>query len=345
MKRKYRFSVSQQANLLGLEWTKLATFALSRAERFEERKHRVAFLGEHWQRGYHWSYPHDDYPATLGRFLPYFLFEAQFPEETLFEIYLKETDFPTQLEASLAERLGEAEVALVEFLGMHPDQVRFFARDLGSGKEMLYCPNDYLPWWTPPVRPGKDNCYAQVVRVPLRSVSANADECVLLTPPTYFCGNELRARGLTALRLCPNGLSSQTVEKKLWSHAHWMDFCADMPIPSENYLQALVRWEEYLGVELERSWSFPALLHELEMSPCLIARLTKDLGGGTIAVPELEWVLETLWNEQPRISLWGKTPKQTGRFLCNQQMLDRLLAHLGAKSNLLPRHVLLARPL
>ncbi len=345
VKRKYRFPVSQQANLLGLEWTKLATYALSRSERFEERRHRVAFLGDHWQRGYHWSYPHDDFPATLGRFLPYFLFETGVPEASLFECYLREADFATQLETALAERLGECEVALIEFLGMHPDQVRFFGRDLGSGKEALYCPNDYLPWWTPPVRPDKDNCYAQIVRMPLRLLAVETEEYVVLAPPTYFCGNELRARGLTAIRLCPNGLSSLTVEKKLWAHAHWMDFCVDMPVPNETYLQALVRWEEYLGQELERSWSFPALLHELEMTPCLTARMAKDLQGSTIAVPELEWVLETLWNEQPRISLWGKTPRQVGRFLCTQSMLDRLLAHVGGKANVLPRNVLMARPL
>ncbi len=76
-----------------------------------------------------------------------------------------------------------------------------------------------------------------------------------------------------------------------------------------------------------------------------MARMSKDLSGGTIAIPELEWVLETLWNEQPRISLWGKTPKQTGRFLCTQDMLDALMSHLAPKANLLPRHVLMARSL
>lgn len=347
MKRRYRFPVSQQANLLGLEWMKLATYALSRPERFEEAKHRQAFLGEYVNRGYHWSYPHEDYPSTLGRFLPYFLMEADIQHGSLYEAYLGEAEFANQIDAALAERLGEADVAVVEFLGMHPDQTRIFGRDLGNGKEILYSPHDYLPWWTSPVRPSKDNCFFQVCRLPLRSVCGGAEEAVILSPPTYFCGNELRSRALTALRLCSGEVSALTLEKKIWSHAHWMDFCVDMPIPTENYLQALVRWEEYLGIDLEKSWSFPPLLHELEMSACFLGRAVKDLDAATIAVPELEWVVETLWNEQPRVSLWGKTPRQIGRFQCTQGMLDRFMSHLKrkAKVNLLPRHVLMARPI
>ncbi len=347
VKRKYRFPVSQQANLLGLEFTKLVAYALSRPERFEEKKHRREFLGSSHERGYHWSYPHEDYPATQGRFLGHYLFEANFPDGTLYETYMKEAHFASQLEEVLALRLGEAEVALVEYLGSHPDQVRFYGRDLGSGKEILYSPQDYLSWWTPPNRPAKDHGYMQMLRVPLRSAGAHGEEAVLLAPPTYYCGNELRARSLTCLRLSPNGLSALTVERKIWSHAHWMDFCVDMPIPSESYLQALVRWEEYLGVELERSWSFPALLHDIEPGPCLLARLAKDLEGTVAAIPELEWVLETLWNEQPRISLWGKTPKAAGRFLCSQEMLDNMLSFLEhrGKVKFLPRHVLMARAL
>ncbi len=347
MKRKYRFPVSQQANLLGLEWTKLVAYALSRSERFEEKRHRKEFLGSSVERGYHWSYPHEDYPATQGRFLGYFLFEPAFPEGSLYETYMKEASFASQLEEVLALRLGETEVALVEYLGSHPDQVRFYGRDLGSGKEVLYSPQDYLSWWTAPNRPSKDHGYMQVLRVPLRSAGTTAEEAVLLTPPTYYCGNELRSRSLTCLRLSPNGLSTLTTERKLWAHAHWMDFCVDMPIPTESYLQALVRWEEYLGIELERSWSFPALLHEIEPGPCLLARLAKDLEGAVVAVPELEWVIETLWNEQPRISLWGKTPKSLNRYVCNQDMLDRILHHLErrGKVKFLPRHVLMARPL
>ena len=34
VKRKYRFPVSQQANLLGLEWQKLSTFAMTQPDRF-----------------------------------------------------------------------------------------------------------------------------------------------------------------------------------------------------------------------------------------------------------------------------------------------------------------------
>jgi hypothetical protein len=331
--------------MLGSEWNKLATFALSRAERFEERRLRGVFFGEHKQRGYHWSYPHADYPATLGRFLPYFLFETASPEGNPFECYLRESDFATPLEAELAEHMAECEVVLVEFLGMHADRTRFFARDLDTGREVLYTPGDHLPSWTRPLLPDKGHCYAQIVRLPLRPFSGRTEECALLSPPAYFCGNELRGRALTAIRLSPGGLKSHLLERKLWAHAHWMDFCVDMPVPGEGYLQALVRWEEYLGRDLERSWSFPALLHELEMTPCLVARVAKDLEGRAIAVPELEWVLETLWNEQPRVSLWGKTPRQIGRYLCTQPMLDRLLAHLSSKANLLPRHVLMAKPL
>lgn len=347
MKRKYRFPVSQQANLLGLEWQKLSTFALTQPDRFEEKKHRSAFLGPLESRGYHWSYPTSDYPSTFGRFLSYFLQEVQHQEGTLLEIYLKEAEFPTQLEEVLATRLGEAETALVEFMGMHEDRVRFYGRDLGTGREILYSPNDYLSWWTPPVKPAKDGCYLQVHRAPLRSINVNVSEAVLLTAPTYFSGNELRARGLTCLRLCPNGLSAFTLEKKMWSHAHWMDFCVDMPIPSESYLQALVRWEEYIGCELEESWSFPALLHEVELSPNLVSRLATDLERAVIAVPELEWVLETLWNEQPRVSLWGRTPRQMGKCLCTQAMLDAVTGALRLKGRamVLPRHVLMVRAL
>jgi hypothetical protein len=347
VKRKYRFPVSQQANLLGLEWQKLSTFALTQPERFEEKKHRAAFLGPLESRGYHWSYPTNDYPSTFGRFLSHFLQEVQHQEGTLLEIYLKEAEFPTQLEEVLATRLGEAETALVEFMGMHEDRVRFYGRDLGTGREILYSPNDYMSWWTPPVKPSKDGCFMQVHRAPLRSMNVNVAEAVLLTAPTYFSGNELRARGLTCLRLCPNGLSAFTLEKKMWSHAHWMDFCVDMPIPSESYLQALVRWEEFIGRELEESWSFPALLHEVEMTPHLRSRLVTDLERATVAVPELEWVLETLWNEQPRVSLWGRTPRQMGKCLCTQDMLDDVIAGLKAKgrANVMPAHVLMIRPL
>ena len=347
MKRKYKFPVSQQANLIGLEWQKLCTFAMSQPERFQEKKHRNAFLGPIDRRGYHWSYPTSDYPSTFGRFLSYYLHEVQQDEGSIYEIYLNETEFPTQLEEVLALRIGEAETALVEFMGMHEDRVRIFGRDLGSGKEILYSPNDHLPWWISPVKPSKDTCYMQVHRAPLRSINVNVAEAVLLTAPTYYTGNELRARSLTCLRLSPNGLSPFTLEKKIWSHAHWMDFCVDMPIPSENYLQALVRWEAYLGKGLEESWSFPALLHEWEMSGCLLTRLVQDLSGSTIAIPELEWVLETIWNEQPRVSLWGKTPAQMGKYLCTQSMLEDVIRGLryNGKANLLPRHVLMARPI
>jgi hypothetical protein len=347
LKRKYRFPVSQQANLIGLEWQKLSTFAMTQADRFDEKKHRTAFMGPLDRRGYHWSYPTNDYPSTFGRFLSYYVHEVTHNEGTIYELYMKETEFPTQLEEVLALRLGEAETAVVEFMGMHEDRVRFYGRDLGSGKEFLYSPNDYLSWWTPPIKPAKDACFMQVHRAPLRSINVNVAEAVLLTAPTYYTGNELRARSLTCLRLCPNGLSAYTLEKKIWSHAHWMDFCVDMPIPSENYLQALVRWEEYLGKELEDSWSFPALLHEVELSPNLVNRIATDLQAATIAIPELEWVLESLWNEQPRVSLWGRTPRQMGKFLCNQDMLDEVVDAIKAKgkANLLPRHVLMARPL
>jgi len=347
VKRKYKFPVSQQANLIGLEWQKLCTYAMSQPERFEERKQRTTFLGTLNNRGYHWSYPANDYPSTFGRFLAYYLQEVQYNEGTIYEIYLKETEFPNQLEEVLALRLAEAETALVEFMGMHEDRVRFYGRDLGTGKEILYSPNDHLPWWIPPVKPNRDGCFMQMHRAPLRSVNLNVAECVLLTAPTYFTGNELRSRSLTSLRLSPNGISAFTLEKKIWSHAHWMDFCVDMPIPSENYLQALVRWEEYLGKELEESWSFPALLHEWEMSPCLLTRMVQDLSVATIAIPELEWVLESIWNEQPRVSLWGKTPKQMGKYLCTQEMLDNIVVNLRlkGKANLLPMHVLMARPI
>lgn len=345
MKRKYKFPVSQQANLLGLEWQKLCTFGLSQPERFEEKKHRAAFLGPLDSRGYHWSYPANDYPSTFGRFMSYFLQEVPQPDGSIYEIYMKETEFPTQLEEVLALRLGESETALVEFMGMHEDRVRFYGRDLGSGKEILYSPNDYLAWWTSPLKPSKDACFMQVHRAPLRSINVNVSEAVLLTAPTYYTGNELRARSLTCLRLCPNGLSAYTLEKKIWAHAHWMDFCVDMPIPSENYLQALVRWEEYLDKELEDSWSFPALLHDWELSGSLLTRMVQDLAGATIAIPELEWVLESIWNEQPRVSLWGKTPRQTGKCLCTQEMLDDVMRaiKLKGKANLLPSHVLMAR--
>lgn len=347
MKRKYRFPVSQQANLLGLEWQKLCTFAMTQPERFDEKKHRAAFHGSLETRGYHWSYPANDYPSTFGRFLGYYLHEVSHQEGSILEIYLQETEFPTQLEEVLATRLGEAETALVEFMGMHEDRVRFYGRDLGTGKEILYSPNDYMSWWSPPMKPAKDGCYLQVHRAPLRSINVNVAEAVLLTAPTYYSGNELRARSLTCLRLCPGGLSAFTLEKKMWTHAHWMDFCVDMPIPSEGYLQALVRWEEYIGKELEESWSFPALLHEVEMSPNLLSRLVTDLERSTIAVPELEWVLETLWNEQPRISLWGRTPRQMGKCLCTQDMLDEVIRALKQKgrANLLPVHVLMVRAL
>jgi hypothetical protein len=347
VKRKYKFPVSQQANLLGLEWQKVCTFGLSQPDRFEEKKHRAAFLGPLESRGYHWSYPSNDYPSTFGRYMAYFLHEVPQPEGSVYEIYMKETEFPTQLEEVLALRLGEAETALVEFMGMHEDRIRFYGRDLGTGREILYSPNDYLSWWTPPVKPSKDACFMQVHRAPLRSINVNVPEAVLLAAPTYFTGNELRARALTCLRLCPNGLSAYTLEKKQWAHAHWMDFCVDMPIPSENYLQALVRWEEYLDKELEESWSFPALLHDWDLSPSLLSRLVQDLNGATIAIPELEWVLESIWNEQPRVSLWGKTPRQTGRNLCTQEMLDEVIRaiQLKGKANMLPRHVLMARPI
>ena len=347
MKRKYRFPVSQQANLLGLEWQKLSTFAMTQPDRFEEKKHRAAFSGPLEARGYHWSYPANDYPATFGRFLSYYLHEASHQEGSILEAYLKETEFSSQLEEVLAARLDEAETALVEFMGMHEDRVRFYGRDLGSGKEFLYSPNDYLSWWSPPMKPSKDGCFLQVHRAPLRSINVNVAEAVLLTAPTYFSGNELRARSLTCLRLCPNGLSAFTLEKKMWSHAHWMDFCVDMPIPSESYLQALVRWEEYIGRELEESWSFPALLHEVELSSNLVSRLATDLERAVIAVPELEWVLETLWNEQPRVSLWGRTPRQMGKCLCTQAMLDEITGALRVKGRamVLPRHVLMVRAL
>ncbi len=347
MKRKYKFPVSQQANLIGLEWQKLCTFAMSQADRFEEKKHRASFLGTLDSRGYHWSYPANDFPSTFGRFIAHYLLEVPQADGSIYEVYLKESEFPTQLEEVLALRLGEAETALVEFMGMHEDKIRFYGRDLGTGKEMLYSPNDHLPWWIAPVKPAKDSCFMQVLRAPLRSINVNVAEAVLLTAPTYFTGNELRSRALTCLRLSPNGLSSFTLEKKIWAHAHWMDFCVDMPIPSENYLQALVRWEEYLGKEMEESWSFPALLHEWEMSPCLLTRMLQDLSVATIAIPELEWVLESIWNEQPRVSLWGKTPKQMGKYLCTQEMLDEVIQNLRnkGKANLLPRHVLMARPI
>ncbi len=345
VKRKYKFPVSQQANLIGLAWQKLCTFAMSQPERFEEKKHLAAFLGPINSRGYHWSYPSSDYPATFGRFLAYYLLDVPQNDGSVHEIFLKETEFNTQLEEVLALRLGEAETALVEFMGLHDDGVRFYGRDLGTGKEILYSPNDHLPWWISPLKPSKDACFMQVFRTPLRSINLNIAEAVLLTAPTYYTGNELRSRSLTCLRLSPNGLSAFSLEKKIWAHAHWMDFCVDMPIPSENYLQALVRWEEFIGNELEGSWSFPALLHEWELSSCLLTRMAQDLATATIAIPELEWVLESIWNEQPRISLWGKTPKQLGRHLCTQEMLDEVIEALRrkGKANLLPAHVLMAR--
>ena len=173
MKRKYKFPVSQQANLLGLEWQKVCTFGLSQPDRFEEKKHRAAFLGPLESRGYHWSYPANDYPSTFGRYMAYFLHEVPQPEGSVYEIYMKETEFPTQLEEVLALRLGEAETALVEFMGMHEDRIRFYGRDLGTGREILYSPNDYLSWWTPPVKPNKDACFMQVHRAPLRSINVN----------------------------------------------------------------------------------------------------------------------------------------------------------------------------
>ncbi len=347
MKKKFKFPVSQQANLLGLEWKKLGVFAHSNAQRFEEKKHRSVFFGSNHFKGYHWTYPTLDFGATLGRFDVYYIHEAQQIDGSIFEIYLQESEFQTQLEEVLTLRLGEAEIALVEFLGMHEDQHRFYARDLNSGREILYSPNDYLDAWVSPLRPQKDTCYIQVYRVPLHSVNLNMTEAVLLTAPTYFTGNELRSRALTCLRLNPGGLTAHKLEQKVWAHANWMDFCVDMPIPSEGYLQALVRWEEYVGVELENCPSFPCFLHELEFNPYARCKIVADLGKAVIAIPEFEWVLETLWNEQPRLGLWGKTPRQLERFLCTQTMLDEVLEGLKnrGKAKILPAHVLMARSL
>ncbi len=344
MKRKYCFPVSQQAILLGLEWKKICHYALGQPDLFEEALHWKNFVGG-GDNAYHWAYSGCDASAARGRFLPYYLHEVVQPEGSIFEMYLKEGQFNSQLEEILAMRLAQAEVALVEFMGMHKDECRFYARDLSSGKEMLYSPNDYLEYWSLPTRPQKDGLFMQIYRVSLRTVGQQVPEAVILSTPTYFTGSELKARGLTSIRLSPTALSSFKLERKLWHRAHWMDFCVDMPIPSEGYLQALVRWEEYLQGDLESSESFRCFLHELEPSERLLQAVVSDLEGATVAIPELEWVLETLWNEQPRVPLWGKTPNQLNNHTCTQEMLNLLIDALrdSGKVNVLPGHVLMAK--
>lgn len=347
MKRRYRFPVSQQANLLGLEWKKIGHYALGRMDREEEAAHRTAFFGPEHRSGYNWSAAGGGEFATADRFLQYLAHEVAGSQGSWYEQYLSEREFGSQLEEVLALRIAEAEIALVEFLGLHPDRYRFYGRDLASGQEVLYSPHDYLDHWRPPLRPTSDTCLMQVYRLSLKAVSAEIPEAVVLGTPTLFSGQELRSRALTCLRLMPGGLVASRLEKKIWAHAHWMDFCVDMPVPSEAYLQAVARWEEYLGREFEDSFSLPGLLHEVEMTEALVDNLVADIAEAPIAVPEFEWVLETLWNEQPRVSLWGRTPASLARYLCTQDMLVKVEEKLkrGGHARMLPPNVLMVRAL
>ncbi len=345
MKARYDFAVSPQANLLGQCWARLGRYTHENRKRFDEKKYRSQFFNNQGMGNYTWSFPPSGTCGAYGRFMSYYVNEVIDPQGTVLDLFLKDSESASNLDLQLAEKLGQAETILVEWMGMHKDGFRFFGRELHTAQLHLYSPHNHLDWWENPSRPERDSCYMQIHRIPLGISEGDCPEYVILTTPTLYTGVELKSRSLTALRLHPNGIPPEVLEKKLWQQAHWTDFCVDRTIPSEKYIQALGRWGEYLSMEPENSPSFGFFLCETDFNDLMVEVVVSALDHATVAIPELEWVLETLWNEQPRVSLWGASPKSLNRYLCTQKMLNRVTGVLIERkmANILPRHVLMAR--